>query len=733
MKLKGSGCGRLAVFFVVCCCFFVKSYGDIDVVNIDEFLTGDTRNVKTLDPPKSGHVYSIFEGQSNKIRKMFEVTSSGVVTVRGPLLYTRGEANEYDVIVVQRPIGAKIGGNAKTLRIRVRDRNNFSPTFPKSIYYGFVQEGSPENTVVQGIGDCYAEDRDQLGIDKYSIVFGNEKGYFKIETRNLGTGDDNSRKFLVLKTTNTKIVRDPAAPNILLTVRAVDRTVSGDPVRDEETKILITIEDQNDNSPTFPNIPEVTINENTQIMTTVLTVRATDKDDGRNGGVYYYLNPLNDYFSVDPITGAVRVVRVLDWNINKKHDLTVYASDRGRSPRTGSKSFTISINGNVQDYPPSYPTNVNPNSPPTFPDGPYNFKVREDFPVKAAVLIIRAVDRDREQLTYSLIGGSGDFSLNSRSGVLTLARPLDYESGRKVYNMEVEVRDSSGTPVKTKLVIEVQDVDENYNSPAFDENTIQKVASVQESKGIGSAVVTVTATDADVTGSDGQIAYSVTGGTGVGVFGIDSSTGAVTTSTPLNRDLMSSYKLIINATDKAVFPRTTSMFLIIDVTDVDFNFPEFTKPMYVASVPEKMPPETFVTAVEAIDKDGQKVSYELLDTNFKIESTTGVIRTTKSLDAGSVSSFQLDVIARTSGPERISHAQVNVTVTTEENAPPKFKKSSYSVKLPENQGGVSNLLCIAATDNNDAPVQYSITSGANSRINLDPDNGKDYILFNIIF
>ena len=723
--MKGSGCFRFAVAFVVCF-LFGPSYGKIERVTIDEFVTEETRNVKSLEPPTSGHVYSLYEGQSNRIRKMFEVTSSGVVTVRGPLDYTRGEANEYDVIIVQRAIGATSGGEAVTLRVTVRDRNNFSPTFPKSIYYGFIKEGAPANTVVQGIGDCYAEDRDQLGIDKYSIVFGNEKRYFEIETRNLGAAGDNSRKFLVLKTTSTPIVRDPAAPNILLTVRAVDRAGSGDSVRDEETKILITVEDQNSHKPVFAKVPiRNEVSENTPLLSPILTVRATDKDDGRNGGVYYYLETLNDLFAIDPITGAIRVVGILNTNNRPTSEVTleVVASDRGRNPLKTTQNVLIVIQ-NVANYPPPFPTNIIPNSPPTFPYGPYNFKVREDFPAKAVVLIIRAVDRDREQLRYTLIGGSGDFTLNQLSGVLTLQRPLDYEAGRKVYNMEVEVRDSSNMPVKTKLDIEVQDVDENYNSPVFDESNIQKVARIQESKGISSGVVTVTAKDEDSTGSDGQISYSITGGTGVGIFGIDSNTGAITTLTPLNRDLMPSYKLIVNATDKAVFPRTSSMFLIVDVVDVDYNYPEFTKPIYVASVPEGMPSDTFVTAVRAVDKDRQQVSYELADSNFKIESTTGVIRTAKVLDASSISSFQLDVVARTSGPERKSHAQVNVTVTTKENAPPKFKQSKYAVSLPENQGSVPNLLCIAAVDSNNDPVKYSIISGDVDRIKLDPNNGR---------
>ena len=716
----------LAVCFTVFCSFD-PAFAQIERVEIDEFDTAETRNVISFTPPPSGQIYSLFQGQNREVLRLFEISSSGVVSVKGPLIYTRGETNIYDVIVVQRIIGETTGGKARTLKVTVRDRNNFSPTFPKSIYYGFVREGSPENVVVQGLGDCYAEDRDSFGIDKYSIVFGNEKGYFKIETRNLGS--DNSRKFLVLKTTGTKIVRDPSTPNIMLTVRASDRSpIGGDSIRDAETKILVTVEDKNENKPVFQeNQYDVTISEDTPVMTSILEVRATDLDDGRNGGVYYYLNPLSDHFSVDPITGAIRVVRVLNYQTKKDYDLTVVASDRGRPSLKGSTNVKITLQDMI-NYPPAPPTIVQPNSPPTFPDGPYNFRVREDFPVGAAILIIRSLDKEREQLRYTLIGGSGVFKLDQWSGVLTLERTLDYESGQKVYKMEVAVRDSSNTQVKTKLDIEVQDVDENHNSPVFDANTIQKVASVKEDQSAGSSVTTVTATDSD-SGSDGQLVYTITGGTGLGVFAIDSSTGAVTTVTPLNREVRSTYKLIVNATDKAVFPRTASMFLIIDIADDDDNYPEFTQPIYIATVPEKQPSETFVTVVQANDRDGQAVSYGVTNSNFKMESTTGVIRTTRLFDAGVNPSFELEVTA--SAGSLTSKAQVNVTVTTKQDAPPKFTKDppTYGVVLPENEGAVPNLMCIAAVDNTNTPVIYSITTGADDRIKLDPNNGMCITLF----
>ncbi|EDO28091.1 predicted protein, partial [Nematostella vectensis] len=225
------------------------------------------------------------------------------------------------------------GGIAWTLRITVTDTNNFQPTFGADFYLGYIAEEAAQGTTVGGLEKCHAEDKDRSGIDRYEIVSGNERGYFVAETKTVG-----AQKFLVLKATNTRIVRDPARPSITLTVRAND----GGGLHGT-TRIQIDIQDTNNNPPVFEKSEyTVTIGEDTPVMTSILRVRARDADIGRNGGIYYYLRNTQD-FTIDAITGVIRPIHMLDSQSGQQRTLEVTARDRGSSPKAANVNVQVTI------------------------------------------------------------------------------------------------------------------------------------------------------------------------------------------------------------------------------------------------------------------------------------------------------------------------------------------------------------------------------------------------------
>src|SRR5258708_30983343 len=65
----------------------------------------------------------------------------------------------------------------------------------------------------------------------------------------------------------------------------------------------------------------------------------------------------------------------------------------------------------------------------------------------------------------------------------------------------------------------------NDNTPSI---TSSAAMSVDENSAGGTAVGTVLATDADATAPNKTVSYSITGGTGLGLFDIDASTRAGT-------------------------------------------------------------------------------------------------------------------------------------------------------------------------------------------------------------
>lgn len=436
--------------------------------------------VHSFPTPASNQMYTFFPAQdadSKAALTLFQISEQGIVTTTKPIDFETGDKNYYDLVAIRRNRGDKEGGTPLSIRISITDTNNFSPTFPANIYHGRVTEDSPANTIVMGLENCFAEDRDTVGSISYSISGGNENGYFKAEEATEG-----NRVFLVLKTTNTfgNLERD-VTPEVNLTVRA------NDGLRYGTTRVNVKILDANNNVPAFDEASyTATIGEDTPLLTSVLRVRASDKDEGTNGGVYYYLKVPSPWFSVDAITGVVKVVSQLP--NQALVSLDVIARDRG----TPSNKNEVKVNINIEliaNYPLPDSPNPGANTPPIFPEESYSANVREDFPVGAALLIIHAVDRDppgrNRRLRYSLSGDNA-FAIGVTSGVVTLRSQLNFANKNK-YDLNVVATDQGSSPqsAAASLTILVQEVDKNRHAPVFQsasENKQQLAASVGENR-----------------------------------------------------------------------------------------------------------------------------------------------------------------------------------------------------------------------------------------------------------
>lgn len=715
---------NVVIFFLCSFCLLHTAIGQTSLtrVNLAEGRPAG-HQVHSFPAPASNQMYTFFPDSKAALTK-FQISEQGVVTTRTPIFYEIGKKNEYDLVAIRRNRGDKEGGTPFSIRITITDTNNFSPTFPANLYRGRVKEASPENTIVMGLENCFAEDRDTVGTITYSISGGNEKGYFKAEKATVG-----NRVFLVLKTTAAflQLKRDTlTTPEVNLTVRASDG------VRYGATKVTIEIIDANNNKPEFEQSTySATINQDTPLLTSVLRVRATDKDVGANGAIYYYITGSNNWFSVDAITGVVKVVKQL--GKQSVISFTVTARDRGTSPESNTVTVTINVNL-VSGYPPPDSSNPGVNRPPIFPEESYSANVREDFPVNAAVLVIHAIDRDppgpNRRIRYFLTGDSA-FGIGSDTGVVTLKSKLNYATKSK-YDLTVRATDGGVSPqsATASLTITVQQVDNNGYAPVFQSptgNRQQHAVSVRENMAAGTKVgSSISATDADGSGKpEGQVVYSIASGSGLPYFKIDKNSGDLRTVTMLDKEKQGQYNLLIEARDKALYPLYSHLYMMITVTGQEDNNPDFSQPVYYANVPGKAPADTFVTQIHATDKDGDQVTYSIENPGnaFIIQGETGVISTRRMLDpANEERSFALSVRATSTNKE--SQAQVIVTVVSEENSPPTFVNLPYSATVLENLGRIDSLLCLAAKDSQEKPVTYKIVS-SDGKYSVDKDSGKN--------
>ncbi len=92
------------------------------------------------------------------------------------------------------------------------------------------------------------------------------------------------------------------------------------------------MEDINDHKPVFEETAYTTeVRESVSVGSTVLTVRASDKDAGKNGEILYSIKSQSskpDVFRIDPKTGVVSTRLPLDREKEASHSLVVEATDQ---------------------------------------------------------------------------------------------------------------------------------------------------------------------------------------------------------------------------------------------------------------------------------------------------------------------------------------------------------------------------------------------------------------------
>ena len=173
---------------------------------------------------------------------------------------------------------------------------------------------------------------------------------------------------------------------------------------------------------------------------------------------------------------------------------------------------------------------------------------------------------------------------------ITSGTTFDFEDSNtpNTYNLRVRATDSRTPDAESAtrtLTININDV--NDNAPVFDPNQVTTVA-IDETLGNGQSVgLSVAATDADGTTANSTVTYSVTGGTGMGIFDVDSSSGVITVLDASMIDYESgttSYTLIIGAsdgldasgTDDPTFTPDATTTITINISDVNDIVPTYT-------------------------------------------------------------------------------------------------------------------------------------------------------------
>uniref|UniRef100_A0A8C2M3D3 Protocadherin gamma subfamily C, 5 n=1 Tax=Cricetulus griseus TaxID=10029 RepID=A0A8C2M3D3_CRIGR len=425
--------------------------------------------------------------------------------------------------------------------------------------------------------------------------------------------------------------------------------------------VEVEILDINDNFPRFRDEElKVKVNENAAAGTRLVLPLARDGDVGVNSLQSYQLSS-NPHFSLDVKSGSdgqkhpeLVLEQPLDREKESVHDLILTALDGGNPIH----SSTVHISVIVLD--------ANDNAP-LFTQSEYRVSVPENTPVGARILTLTATDADEginAKLTFSFRNEedkiSKTFQLDSNLGEITTIQSLDYEESR-FYLMEVVAQDGGALLASAKVLVTVQDVNDNAPEVILTSLT----SSVSEDCLPGTIIALFSVHDAD-SGENGEISCSIPRDL---PFKLEKSVDNyyhLLTTRALDREETSDYNITVTVTDHGTPPLSTENHISLKVEDINDNPPTFSRSFYSTSISENNPRGVSIFSVIAYDADSgdnARVTYALAEYTFQgapvssyvsINSDTGVLYALQSFDYEHLRDLQLLVTAKDSGNPPLS-------------------------------------------------------------------------------
>ncbi|KAK3596464.1 hypothetical protein CHS0354_000933 [Potamilus streckersoni] len=506
----------------------------------------------------------------------------------------------------------------------------------------------------------------------------------------------------------------------------------GDPPLTGRLIINVTVTDVNDNSPQFTSpMYNVSVNENVENGSVILTVAATDLDEGENGLVHYRFsahqaNEIFQLFAIDEETGEMRVIGELLYTYRKVYTVIVKAFDLSDNPLTNQTLIYVSVEDSGNN-PPEIHVNTFTNSD--------DAAVSELAKPGTVVAHVSVVDHDTgKDGEVVCVTDSDSFEIEplpeKYEYTVIVAHLLDHER-QNMTDVTVNCQDNGDPPLMSSLIFVVEILDENDNSPRFTKPLYE--TSIYENNKLGESIVTVTADDID-SGTNADIVYRLSSSGSEYVY-IEKS-GMIRAKISLDRELTSVLDFLVYAVDGGSPQRTGSAIVRIQILDENDEKPIFNKDSYEFSISENRPSETIVGMLLASDGDTGPnamilyMIYSFYNQNIPfVVSPDGVIQTNAQLDREVVDNYDFNVTAIDEGfPALNSSVHVKVIVNDENDNPPKIyfpSPSNDTVRVPFMTTPWTVICGIQASDddepgNENSRLKYEITNEFRLlRINFD--------------
>ncbi|KAM9413730.1 protocadherin alpha-2-like isoform 2-T2 [Salvelinus alpinus] len=548
------------------------------------------------------------------------------------------------------------------IELNITDINDNAPSFLEKIHHLNVTElASPGERYLLPIAND--ADTGSNSVNSYKL---SPNEHFSLDVQS--GGEQSVSAELVLQ----KALDREKQPVIQLTLTAVD---GGKPPRSGTLQIIVNVIDVNDNSPFFPRpLYKVRVHENAHFGTAILTLFATDLDEGLNSKIVYSFFKRGNWdpsimFSINSDTGELTIKGHLDYEESPSYEIRVQATDQGHSRRSAHGKVLVEV------------IDVNDNSPKISVTSLMS-PVKEDAEIGTVVALVTVTDKDSSKngITNCKLTGSVPFKLKSNyknDYSLVVDGPLDRESESQ-YNVTITATDEGTPPLSSTSDITIYVSDVNDNAPRFSGPVINVY--VKENSPVGDVIFTSSAFDRD-SEENAKIRYALLDKR-VSIsssVNINSDTGDIISLQSFNYEEIQTFQFKVQATDSGVPPLSSNVTVNVFILDENDNSPGILAPysehgsVNTENVPYSAEAGYFVAKIRAVDADSgynALLSYHISEpkgTNlFRIGTSTGELRTKRRMSDNDLKTHPLVVLVSDNGEPSLS-ATVSIDVVVVES------------------------------------------------------------------